>query len=89
MEVLKWEFGGEGEVRSGPGSGGEGAVGRFWHGPGRKGKRERDEAPGPGPERGSEDGRGARAGERLARVHGHEVVAADGSASVSVPLRTG
>jgi len=34
---------------------GERADGRIWQSPGRKGKREHDEAPGHGPERGSKD----------------------------------
>ena len=43
-----------------------GAIGGFWRGPGGEGKRERDETLGPGPERGSEDGSGARAGTHVA-----------------------
>lgn len=49
----------------------------FWHGCGREGKRARDEAPGPGPERGSEDGSGARAGEHVAEGEQLAVLASD------------
>ena len=63
-----------GELLRGPGSCGESAVGGFWHGSGREGKRAHDEVCGQGPERGSEDGsgrervntspKGARSGEQ-------------------------
>ena len=52
-------------MRSGPVAAAEPAVGRFWHGPGREGKRARDEVCGEEPERGSEDGSGAREGEHV------------------------
>ena len=47
------------------GAAAESAVGGFWHGPRREGKRARDEVYGEGPERGSEDGSGAREGEHV------------------------
>ena len=55
-----------GELLRGPGSCGESAVGGFWHGSGREGKRAHDEVCGQGPERGGEDGSGAREGEHVA-----------------------
>ena len=55
-----------GELLRGPGSCGESAVGGFWHGSGREGKRAHDEVCGQGPERGGEDGSKAQAGEHVA-----------------------
>ena len=65
VKGLKQEFGGEGEyggARWACGAAAEPAVRRFWHGPGREGKRARDEMCREEPERGSEDGSGAREG---------------------------
>ena len=60
------EFGGEGECGAVRWAAAEPAVGGFWHGRGREGKRARDEVCGPEPERGREDGSGAREGEHVA-----------------------
>ena len=59
------EFGGEGEYGWVRWAAAEPAVGRFWHGPGREGKRARDEVCRQEPERGNEDGSGAREGEHV------------------------
>jgi len=59
------EFGGEGECGAVRWAAAEPAVGRFWHGPEREGKRARDEMCRQEPERGSEDGSGAREGEHV------------------------
>jgi hypothetical protein len=60
LRVSKWEFGGEGEYGAARWAAAESAVGGFWHGPEREGKRERDETPGPGPrgQRGRQQGAG-------------------------------
>ena len=66
LRVSKWEFGGEGECGAVRWAAAEPTVGGSWHGRGSEGKRAHDEVCGAGPERGSEDGSKAQAGEHVA-----------------------